>query len=158
MSSGGEAKGRPSVMAEMVQASHVLEVTTRGKGFTEITGELARWLDSIAGENGLLTVFVRHTSASLTIQENADSNVRLDLLDALDALAPEHRRYAHQEEGPDDMPSHIKAMLTSVSIGIPVKDGRMLLGAWQGVFLIEHRASPHQRSIALSFIGHAAEA
>jgi secondary thiamine-phosphate synthase enzyme len=100
-------------------------------------------------------VFVRHTSASLTIQENADSNVRLDLLDA---LAPEHRRYAHQEEGPDDMPSHIKAMLTSVSIGIPVKDGRMLLGAWQGVFLIEHRASPHQRSIALSFIGHAAEA
>jgi len=142
----------------MVQASHMLEVTTRGKGFTEITGELARWLESVAGQDGLLTAFVCHTSASLTIQENADPNVRLDLLDALDAFAPEHRRYTHQEEGPDDMPSHIKAMLTSVSVGIPVKDGRMLLGTWQGIFLIEHRASPHRRSIALNFIGHAAEA
>jgi secondary thiamine-phosphate synthase enzyme len=145
-------------MAEMVQASHVLSVATRGKGFTEITSELASWLGSIAGENGLLTVFVCHTSASLTIQENADPNVRHDLLDALDALAPEHRPYAHQDEGPDDMPSHIKAMLTSVSLGIPVKDGRMTLGTWQGVYLIEHRASPHRRSVVLSFIGHSAEA
>src|SRR3990170_6196912 len=143
-------------MAEMVQASHVLNVATRGKGFIEITSELARWLESIAGENGLLTVFACHTSASLTIQENADPNVRQDLLDALDALAPEHRSYAHEEEGPDDMPSHIKAMLTSSSLGIPVRDGRMTLGAWQGVYLIEHRASPHRRSIALSFIGHSA--
>lgn len=145
-------------MAEMVQASHELTVTTRGRGFTEITDELARWLESIGGENGLLTVFVCHTSASLTIQENADPAVRLDLLDALDALAPEHKNYAHQEEGPDDMPSHIKAMLTSVSLGIPIKDGRMTLGTWQGVYVIEHRASPHQRTIALSFIGRAAEA
>ena len=145
-------------MAEMVQASHVLNVATRGKGFIEITSELARWLESIAGENGLLTVFACHTSASLTIQENADPNVRQDLLDTLDALAPEDRRYAHEEEGPDDMPSHIKAMLTSVSLGIPVKDGRMALGTWQGVYLIEHRASPHQRTIAVSFIGHSAEA
>jgi secondary thiamine-phosphate synthase enzyme len=143
-------------MAEMVQASHELIVTTRGKVFAEITGELARWLASIAAESGLLTVFVRHTSASLTIQENADSNVRRDLLDALDALAPEGANYAHQEEGPDDMPSHIKSMLTAVSIGIPVKDGRMTLGTWQGVYLIEHRASPHRRTVALSFIGHAA--
>jgi len=145
-------------MAEMVQVSDVLTVATGGKGFTEITKELARWLESIAGENGLLTVFACHTSASLTIQENADPNVRLDLLDALDAFAPEDRRYAHEEEGPDDMPSHIKAMLTSSSLGIPVKDGRMMLGTWQGVYLIEHRASPHQRTIALSFIGHSAEA
>jgi secondary thiamine-phosphate synthase enzyme len=145
-------------MAEMVQASHELTVTTRGRGFTEITDELARWLESIGGENGLLTVFVCHTSASLTIQENADPAVRLDLLDALNALAPEHKNYVHQEEGPDDMPSHIKAMLTSVSLGIPVKDGRMTLGTWQGVYVIEHRASPHQRTVALSFIGHAAEA
>jgi secondary thiamine-phosphate synthase enzyme len=144
-------------MAEMVQASHTLEVATRGKGFVEITDELARWLESIAGENGLLTVFVSHTSASLTIQENADPNVRRDLADALELLAPEDRTYAHQEEGPDDMPSHIKSMLTSVSLGIPVKDGRMALGTWQGIYLIEHRASPHRRSIALSFIGHAAE-
>lgn len=145
-------------MAEMVQAGHELTVTTHGRGFTEITGELARWLDSIGGENGLLTVFVCHTSASLTIQENADPAVRLDLLDALNALAPEHENYAHQEEGPDDMPSHIKAMLTSVSLGIPVKNGRMTLGTWQGVYVIEHRTSPHQRTVALSFVGHAAEA
>ena len=145
-------------MAEMVQAGHELTVTTHGRGFTEITGELARWLDSIGGENGLLTVFVCHTSASLTIQENADPAVRLDLLDALNALAPEHKNYAHQEEGPDDMPSHIKAMLTSVSLGIPVKGGRMTLGTWQGVYVIEHRTSPHQRTVALSFIGHAAAA
>lgn len=145
-------------MAEMVQASHTLEVATKGRGFVEITRELARWLESVAAEDGLLTVFVSHTSASLTIQENADPNVRRDLAHALDLLAPEDRAYAHQEEGPDDMPSHIKAMLTSVSLGILVKGGRMTLGTWQGVYLIEHRARPHRRSIALSFIGHAAEA
>jgi len=145
-------------MAEMVQASHVLTVPTRGKAFTEITSEVVRWLESIAGEDGLLTVFVCHTSASLTIQENADPNVQRDLIDALEALAPEHGDYAHDEEGPDDMPSHIKAMLTAVSIAVPVKDGRMVLGRWQGIFLIEHRAAPHQRNIALSFIGHAAAA
>ena len=101
-------------MAEMVQASHELTVATRGKGFIEITGDLAQWLEGIAAADGLLTLFVLHTSASLTIQENADPNVRKDLLDTLEALAPEQRAYAHQEEGPDDMPSHIKAMLTSV--------------------------------------------
>jgi secondary thiamine-phosphate synthase enzyme len=143
-------------MAEMVQASHELTVATGGKGLTEITGELARWLSTIAAEDGLLTVFMRHTSASLTIQENADPNVRVDLLDALEALAPEHGRYAHQEEGPDDMPSHIKSMLTSISLGIPVKDGRMTLGTWQGVYVIEHRTSPHRRTIVLNFIGHTA--
>ena len=143
-------------MAGMVQASHELTVATGGKGFTEITGELARWLSTIAAEDGLLTVFMRHTSTSLTIQENADPNVRVDLLDALEALAPEHKTYAHQEEGPDDMPSHIKSMLTSTSLGIPVKDGRMTLGTWQGVYVIEHRTSPHQRTVALSFIGHTA--
>jgi secondary thiamine-phosphate synthase enzyme len=143
-------------MAEMLQASHAITVATRGKGFIEITAELARWLESITAEDGLLTVFVCHTSASLTIQENADHNVRVDLLDALEAIAPERRDYAHQEEGPDDMPSHIKAMFTSVSVGIPVKGGRMTLGTWQGVYVIEHRASPHQRTIALCFIGHAA--
>jgi secondary thiamine-phosphate synthase enzyme len=151
-----EATSRSSDMAEMVQANHELTVATGGKGFTEITGELARWLETIGAEHGLITVFMCHTSASLTIQENADPNVRVDLLAALEALAPEHRRYAHQEEGPDDMPSHIKAMLTSVSLGIPVKDGRMTLGTWQGVYVIEHRASPHRRTVALSFIGHTA--
>src|SRR3970040_1158124 len=128
-------------MAEMVHANHVLTVATRGKGFTEITKELASWLESFAAENGLLTVFVRHTSASLTIQENADPNVRRDLGDALEALAPEGSHYAHQEEGPEDRRSHIKAMLTNVSLGIPVMDGKMTLGTWQGVYLIEHRSS-----------------
>ena len=145
-------------MGELVQASHALTVATRGKGFTEITRELARWLESIAGENGLLTVFVCHTSASLTIQENADPNVQRDLIDALEDLAPENRPYAHEEEGPDDMPSHIKALLTAVSLSIPVKDGSMVLGRWQGVFLIEHRVAPHRRTVALNFIGHSAAA
>jgi secondary thiamine-phosphate synthase enzyme len=150
-------RGAPTAMG-MVQASHRLEIRTRGKGFTDITGDLARWLETIGAESGLLTVFVRHTSASLTIQENADPNVRSDLLVALEGFAPESAAYAHQEEGPDDMPSHIKAMLTATSLGIPVVDGVMVLGTWQGVYLIEHRAAPHQRSLALSFIGSVAEA
>ena len=145
-------------MTEMRQASHSLSVATEGKGFIDITGALARWLEDIGGGNGILTVFVRHTSASLTIQENADPNVQRDLGDALEALAPEGAHYAHQEEGPDDMPSHIKAMLTSVSLGIPVVDGKMTLGTWQGVYLIEHRASPHRRTLALSFIGEVTRA
>ena len=139
-----------------MQANHMLRVETGGKGFYEITGEVAQWLEAFGADAGLVTVFVCHTSASLTIQENADPNVRLDLLVALDALAPEDRAYAHQEEGPDDMPSHIKSMLTSVSIGIPVNDGKMVLGAWQGLYLIEHRAITHRRNIALSFMGHCA--
>lgn len=143
-------------MTQMVQASRSLVVATQGKGFTEITAALADWLKEIGAAGGLLTVFVRHTSASLTIQENADPNVRRDLADALEALAPEGSHYAHQEEGPDDMPSHIKAMLTCVNLGIPVVDGTMTLGTWQGVYLIEHRASPHRRTIVLSFVGQAA--
>jgi secondary thiamine-phosphate synthase enzyme len=145
-------------MAEIIQASHKLAVETRGKGFTEITRELSHWLDTLSAENGLLTVFICHTSASLLIQENADPNVRRDLLDTLEALAPEGRAYTHQEEGPDDMPSHIKAMLTDVSIAIPVIGGCMVLGTWQGVYVVEHRVAPHRRTVVLSFIGHIAEA
>jgi len=145
-------------MGGLVQASHALVLPTRGKGFVELTRALAGWLDSFGADAGLLTVFVSHTSASLTIQENADPNVRRDLLDALEILAPEDRDYAHAEEGPDDMPSHIKAMLTAVSLSIPVHDGRMTLGTWQGVYLIEHRNVPHQRNVALSFIGEVAGA
>ena len=141
----------------MMQANHVLTVPTRGKGFIELTRALASWLDSFGANSGLLTVFVAHTSASLTIQENADPNVRRDLLDTLEILAPEDRNYAHADEGPDDMPAHIKAMLTSVSLTIPVHDGRMVLGTWQGVFLIEHRTQPHQRNVALNFMGDVAD-
>jgi len=145
-------------MADMVQASHVLTVPTRGKGFVELTRALSGWLNGFGADSGLLTVFVAHTSASLTIQENADPNVRRDLIDALDILAPEDRAYAHAEEGPDDMPSHIKAMLTSVSLSIPVQGGAMMLGTWQGVYLVEHRTAAHQRTVAVNFIGHAAGA
>jgi len=145
-------------MADLVQASHMLRVSTRGKGFTEITEDLRRWLGGIAAEDGLLTVFVCHTSASLVIQENADPNVRRDLMTALEDLAPEGSHYVHAEEGPDDMPSHIKSMLTEVSLSIPVRGGRMVLGTWQAVYLIEHRSAPHERNIALSFLGHCLEA
>lgn len=136
----------------------MLRLATRGKGFTEITEDLRRWLGNIAAEDGLLTVFVCHTSASLIIQENADPNVRRDLMTTLEELAPEGGHYVHAEEGPDDMPSHIKSMLTEVSLSIPVQGGRMVLGTWQGVYLIEHRVAPHERNIALSFIGRCAEA
>jgi secondary thiamine-phosphate synthase enzyme len=145
-------------MAGPMQASHRLRVTTRGKGFTDITEDLRRWLHGISAKDGLLTVFVCHTSASLTIQENADPNVRRDLMTALEALAPEDAPYTHAEEGPDDMPSHIKSMLTEVSLSIPVLDRRMTLGTWQGVYLIEHRDAPHERNLALSFLGQSAEA
>ena len=144
-------------MAGFVQAGHMLRIATRGKGFTEITEDLRRWLGNIAAEDGLLTVFVCHTSASLIIQENADPNVRRDLMTALEGLAPEGGHYVHAEEGPDDMPSHIKSMLTEVSLSIPVQGGRMVLGTWQGVYLIEHRVAPHGRNVALSFIGRCAE-
>jgi secondary thiamine-phosphate synthase enzyme len=144
-------------MAVFMQASHKLRVTTRGKDFIEITEDLQCWLRGIFAGNGLLTVFVRHTSASLTVQENADPNVRRDLMTTLERLAPEDAFYVHAEEGPDDMPSHIKSMLTEVSLSIPVMDGRMALGTWQGVYLIEHRAAPHERTLALSFLGHSAE-
>lgn len=143
-------------MSQIVQAGHALVVPTKGKGFVELTRALSDWLASIGADDGLLTVFVAHTSASLAIQENADPNVGRDLLDALESLAPEDRAYAHHEEGPDDMPSHIKAMLTAVSLSIPVKGGAMTLGTWQGVYLIEHRTAPHRRNVALSFIGHTA--
>lgn len=141
----------------ITQADHRLSLQTNGKGFIEITSQLNDWLHHISAEAGLLTAFIRHTSASLIIQENADPNVRLDLLDALEIFAPEDRLYAHNEEGPDDMPSHIKAMLNAVSLNIPVAAGEMVLGTWQGVFLLEHRAAPHQRTVALNFLGRCAD-
>jgi secondary thiamine-phosphate synthase enzyme len=140
-------------MTELIQASHRLRVTTQGKGFIDITEDLRRWLRGISARDGLLTIFVCHTSASLTIQENADANVRRDLMTTLETLAPEDALYTHVEEGPDDMPSHIKSMLTDVSLSIPVMDGRLTLGTWQGVYIIEHRAATHERNLALNFIG-----
>lgn len=143
------AAARPGLL----QAHQTLILQTRGPGFTDITGETGGWLRAIGAQDGLLTVFLAHTSASLTIQENADPSVQGDLLDVLAKLAPADAPYRHATEGPDDMPAHIKAMLTSVSLSIPVAGGRTALGAWQGVFLIEHRARPHQRKVELHFIG-----
>lgn len=130
-----------------------LSIGTSGPGLIEFTREAAQFLAGCGADNGLLTAFVRHTSASLAIQENADPDVRRDLLTALARLAPENAGWVHATEGPDDMPAHVKAMLTGVSLSVPVASGRMLLGTWQGLYLIEHRAAPHKRDIALQFTG-----
>jgi len=135
------------------QAHHTIEVETRGSGFSDVTHRVADWLAAIGAENGLITLFIRHTSASLVIQENADPDVCADLADALDRLAPESQRYRHDVEGPDDMPAHIKAMLTATSLAIPIYGGQMALGTWQGVYLIEHRQSVHRREIVLHYVG-----
>jgi secondary thiamine-phosphate synthase enzyme len=136
---------------DLVRAS--LAVQTSGRGMTEITDAVAEFLRHAAAGQGLLTLFIRHTSASLAIQENADPDVQADLLDALDRLAPEDFRWRHSSEGPDDMPAHVKAMLSDVSICVPVAAGRMQLGTWQGIYLIEHRSRPHRRELLACFIG-----
>jgi len=135
------------------QASGRLVVETRGQGFTEITSEVAGFVREAGLRQGLLTVFCRHTSASLTIQENADPDVRTDLMTALDRLAPRDVPYVHGIEGPDDMPAHIRTLLTDATLSIPVVEGRLALGTWQGVYLIEHRDRPHRREIVLHLAG-----
>lgn len=138
----------------MRQALHRLNVQTAGKGLVEITRDLAAWIAAQNISDGLLTVFCRHTSASLLIQENADSDVRRDLEAFFEAIAPEDRgRYIHATEGPDDMPAHIRTALTQVQLSIPVASSRMVLGTWQGVYLFEHRRAPHRREIALHLLG-----
>jgi secondary thiamine-phosphate synthase enzyme len=140
-------------LSVLQQAHHLLQVETNGPGFTDLAAKVAEWLASIGAVDGLLTVFVRHTSASLTIQENADPDVLRDLTDALERAAPRSGRYRHDTEGPDDMPAHIKAMLTSPSLGVPVIGGRAQLGTWQAIYLIEHRDRPHRREVLLHFVG-----
>jgi secondary thiamine-phosphate synthase enzyme len=137
-------------------AASTLTIETPRRGFFDITAEAKGFLREAEAESGALTLFVRHTSASLTIQENADPDVLTDLTDALDRLAPEDGGWIHDSEGPDDMPAHIKTMLTSCSLHVPVMDGQMMLGTWQGIYLIEHRARPHRREIVLQFIGRTA--
>ncbi len=137
----------------LVQHLGRLRVKTSGPGFFDITRDVENWLSEICVHEGLLTVFIRHTSASLIIQENADPDVLYDLRNALERLAPEHLDYRHSMEGPDDMPAHIKSMLTQTSIGIPVENGRMVLGTWQGLYIAEHRAAPHHREVSLHYLG-----
>ena len=140
-------------MAELRQATGLLRIATPGRALVEITGEVNRWVAAQGMAQGLLTLFCRHSSASLVIQENAAPAVRRDLLDWLDRIAPESYPYAHDDEGPDDMPAHIKTMLTGVSIGVPLIGGALALGTWQGVYLVEHRRAPHARQVALHLIG-----
>ena len=131
-----------------------LKFQTRGSGLMEITGEVRAWLDSHSVAIGLLTLFCRHTSASLLIQENAAPAVRADVEKFFAALVPEDpHRYEHDDEGSDDMPAHLRAALTGVQLSIPVSDGRMALGTWQGIYLFEHRHRPHEREVAVHFIG-----
>lgn len=138
----------------MQQAQHRLVLRPRGQGLHEVTGEIAAWLSGQAIREGLLTVFVRHTSASLVIQENADPDVLRDIEGFLAQLVPEDSRlYRHKSEGPDDMPAHIKGALTQTQLSIPVSEGCMLLGTWQGVYLFEHRRAPRRRELVLHLIG-----
>ncbi len=138
----------------MRQALHQFEVETRGRGLIEITSTIAGWLDAQRIVTGLLTVFCRHTSASLLIQENADPDVRTDLEAYFERIAPEQPgRYVHDTEGADDMPAHLRTALTQVQLSIPVAAGRMVLGTWQGIYLFEHRRSPYRREIVLHLLG-----
>jgi secondary thiamine-phosphate synthase enzyme len=151
------SRSAPSTVHANTITSSLLSVETRRTGFTDITREVAKFLREAGAREGAVTLFIRHTSASLTIQENADPSVLKDLTTALNRLAPENAGWVHDTEGPDDMPAHIKTMLTSVSLQIPVLNGEMALGTWQGIYVAEHRARPHHREIVLQFIGSAAQ-
>lgn len=138
----------------MRQALHHLTVPTRGRGLVEITPRVVDWTAGNGIATGLLTVFCRHTSASLLIQENADPNVQRDLVAYFDRIAPEGPGlYVHDDEGPDDMPAHLRTALTQIQLSIPVAGGRPVLGTWQGLYLFEHRRAPHRRDIVLHLLG-----
>jgi secondary thiamine-phosphate synthase enzyme len=138
----------------MRQSQHRLQVPTPGRGLVEITKDVARWVAAQGIATGLLTLFCRHTSASLLIQENADPNVRTDLQRFFETIAPEAPgRYVHDDEGPDDMPAHLRAALTQVQLSIPVVNGSLALGTWQGIYVFEHRRRAHTREIVLHLLG-----
>lgn len=137
----------------MRQASFVIQISTRGKGLTDITAKASEHIRDSRLENGLATLFCRHTSASLLIQENAAPAARRDLEAYFERIAPEDGPYEHYDEGPDDMPAHIRSALTQTQLSIPVVGGRLALGTWQGIFLFEHRRAPHRREIVLHIMG-----
>ena len=134
-------------------ASATLIIETRAEGFTEITGDVAAFLQQAGAQDGVLLAYLRHTSASLVIQENADPDVQTDLVTALQRLAPADAGWVHDTEGSDDMPAHVKAMLNGVSLHVPVSGGTLALGTWQGIYLAEHRARPHRREVLLQYVG-----
>lgn len=137
----------------MKQATGELTVETRGPGLVEVTRDVTDWVSAQGIATGLLTLFCRHTSASLLINENAAPAVRRDLQRYFDKIAPESDRYEHDDEGPDDMPAHLRTALTGVSLAVPVVGGAPVLGTWQGIFVFEHRARPHRRRVTLHLIG-----
>ena len=138
----------------MRQFTHILSIRTSRRGLVEITREIRSWVGAQQVSTGLLTVFCKHTSASLLIQENAAKEVRTDLEAFFEQIAPEDpSRYAHDDEGPDDMPAHLRTALTQVQLSIPVMDGEPVLGTWQGIYLFEHRQRPHEREVALHLLG-----
>jgi secondary thiamine-phosphate synthase enzyme len=143
----------PSTVTAATIVSSLLTVQTPGAGFTDLTAEIAKFVRDAGAQQGALTAFIRHTSASLTIQENADPTVLDDLMTALNRAAPENAGWRHDTEGPDDMPAHIKTMLTATSLHVPVLRGALALGTWQAIYLIEHRSRPHRREVVLQFIG-----
>jgi secondary thiamine-phosphate synthase enzyme len=131
----------------------VLTMETSGRGFVDLTAEVKKFVRDARAREGAVILFIRHTSASLTIQENADPSVLDDLMTALDRLAPEDAGWSHDAEGPDDMPAHVKSMLTASSLHVPVLNRELALGTWQAIYLIEHRRRPHRREIVLQFFG-----
>lgn len=138
----------------MKQFTHNLHVETRGKGLTEITSPILHWVGGLGLKTGLVTVYVRHTSASLTIQENADPDVVRDIETFFERLVPEDNRlYRHTAEGPDDMPAHIRSVLTQTQLSVPLESGRLVLGTWQGIYLFEHRTHRYHRTVTLHAIG-----
>jgi secondary thiamine-phosphate synthase enzyme len=141
------------VIAPQAIATATLAVDTPGEGFVEITREVARFVTDVGATDGALLLFIRHTSASLTIQENADPDVRTDLVTALRRLAPEDGPWVHDTEGPDDMPAHVKSLLTGISLHVPVIGGALALGTWQGIYVAEHRARAHRREVVMQFVG-----
>ncbi|MCK1386129.1 secondary thiamine-phosphate synthase enzyme YjbQ [Bradyrhizobium sp. 21] len=146
-------RSAPSSVRATTIASSLLTVQTQGRGFTDLTSEAAKFVAEAGARDGALTLFIRHTSASLTIQENADPSVLVDLTTALSRLAPENAGWTHDTEGPDDMPAHVKTMLTQTSLQVPVLNGKLALGTWQAIYLVEHRKRPHRREVVLQFIG-----
>jgi secondary thiamine-phosphate synthase enzyme len=147
------SRSAPSAVSASSIVSSLLTVKTAGRGFLDLTSTVAQFVSEIGAAEGQVTLFIRHTSASLTVQENADPTVLQDLTSALDHFAPEDFGWIHDTEGPDDMPAHVKTMLTATSLQIPVMKGRLMLGTWQAIYLIEHRARPHTREIVLQFVG-----
>jgi secondary thiamine-phosphate synthase enzyme len=152
-SSKSFSRTTPSTVNTTTIVSSLLTAQTSGRGFTDLTAEVAKFVRDAGAQEGAVTLFIRHTSASLTIQENADPSVLDDLMTALNRLAPEGAGWSHDTEGPDDMPAHIKTMLTATSLQIPVLKSELTLGTWQAIYLIEHRKRPHRREIVLQFIG-----